>query len=97
MQKLEYNYLGRIDSVTKGLIRALHLTKIKKGGKGVFLFITKADNKIPEKFIAQITRRISQKGGTVVDFISLTTQMGSVIAPEEFKEELHAWLVKNRL
>lgn len=73
-----------------------YLNKTNFRGKRVFLFITKADNKVPEKFIDQITRRINKKGGTVVDCISITTKMDSVITPEQFRDELHAWLVKNR-
>jgi flavodoxin len=74
-----------------------YLKKTDFHGKRIFLFITKADKKIPEKFIEQITGRINKKGGTVVDCISITTKMDPVITPEEFKDELHAWLVKNRL
>jgi flavodoxin len=72
-----------------------YLNKTNFRGKRVFLFITKADKKIPERVIEKITTLINSKGGTVVDSISFTTKMDSVIIPEQFKDELHTWLVKN--
>lgn len=74
-----------------------YLQKANLNGKKVFIFITKADDKIPQDIISSVTERIEKKGGTVVDSISFTTTIKTVITPEKFKDDLHIWLSKNQL
>jgi flavodoxin len=74
-----------------------YLKKADFKGKKVWLFITKADDKVPQKIIDSITKRIENKGGTVMNSISFTTTMKTVISPEKFKDDLKDWLIKNHL
>jgi flavodoxin len=66
-------------------------------GKKVFLFITKADDMVPQKVIDSITSKIRSKGGEVADSLSITTTMERMIEPDEFREELSSWLKSNGL
>lgn len=66
-------------------------------GKKVFLFMTKADDKVPQKVIGSISSRIRRKGGEVIDTLSITTTMGNLIEPESFIEELRIYLQDNGL
>ena len=72
-----------------------YLGKASFKGKKVRLFITKADDKVPQGVIDSITRRIEKKGGKVIDSISFTTTIDKVIPREEIKDAIHEWLVKN--
>lgn len=58
------------------------------------LFITKADDKVPENVITSLTKRIEKLSGKVVDSISFTTKMDSAIDPEIVKEDLAEWIKK---
>lgn len=62
--------------------------------KRVFLFLTQADDKTPQKVIHSIARRIEKRGGKVVDSIFITTKMNSVITPEAVRESLSEWIKK---
>lgn len=73
------------------------ISKANWKGKKVFLFITKGDDKVPQKVIDSITSRIRSKGGEVIDTLSITTILESVITPDMFREELRTWLTANRL
>jgi len=73
------------------------ISKANFKGKKVFLFITKADDKVPQKVIDSITSKICSKGGEVADSLSITTTMERVIEPDEFREELSSWLKSNGL
>ncbi len=73
------------------------ISKANFKGKKVFLFITKADDKVPQKVIDSITSKIRSKGGEVADSLSITTTMERVIEPDEFREELSSWLKSNGL
>lgn len=61
-------------------------------GKNVYLFITKADEKVPQNVIDSISRRVEERGGKVVDSISFTTVMKSVITPDAVREPLKNWV-----
>lgn len=63
-------------------------------GKNVYLFLTKADDKVPQKVIDSITKRIEKRGGKVADSFSTITQMNSVITAEAIKESLSEWIKK---
>lgn len=62
--------------------------------KKVYLFITKADEKVPQKVIDSITKRVEKRGGKVVDSFSVTTRYGSVITPEVARELVSGWMKK---
>jgi hypothetical protein len=74
-----------------------YLKKANFKGKKVYLFITKAEEQVPQKVIDAITARISKKGGILVDTLSVTTKMDSIIPLENFQGELRGWLSKNGL
>ena len=61
-------------------------------GKNVYLFITKADEKVPQNAISSISKKVEDRGGMVVDSISITTVMKSVIAPDAAREPLKKWV-----
>jgi hypothetical protein len=44
-----------------------YLSKVCLKNKKVWLFITKSDEKVPQKFIDSVTRRIEKKGGKVMN------------------------------
>jgi len=60
----------------------------------VYLFITKADTKAPEKVINSLTERIRKRGGEVVDSFSITTKMDQVISSEAVEDQVKAWIEK---
>ena len=62
--------------------------------KSIYLFITKANDKVPEKVISSLTERIRKKGGKVVDSFSITTKMDQVISPEAVEDQVKAWIEK---
>lgn len=72
------------------------LKKASLKDKKVWLFLTKGDEKVPQKVIDSITKRIEKKGGTVVDTISITTKWDPKtnipIAVEEVQELVYDWL-----
>ena len=72
-----------------------YLNRASFKGKNVWLFITHADENVPQKIIDSITARIAKKGGIVADCISFTTKMDTVIPLENFQGELQRWLAKN--
>lgn len=74
-----------------------YLQKANFKDKKIFLFLTKADDKIPEAVINSAVKRIEKSGGTVVDSISFTTAMNEIITPEKFRDDLQAWLSRNHL
>lgn len=69
--------------------------------KEVWLFITKGDEKVPQKVIDSMTKRIEKKGGRVVDSISITTKWDPKtnipIAPEEVQGLVYDWLKKGNI
>jgi flavodoxin len=72
------------------------LSKVNFKGKNVWVFITKADEKIPHKVIDSINKRIEKKGGKVMDSLSLTTQWDPKtnipIKAEEVRTMIQAWI-----
>lgn len=71
------------------------LSKADLKNKKVYLFVTKADEKIPQAVIDSIARRIEKRGGKIVDSLSITTRMGSIIAPDAFMEQILEWIKKS--
>lgn len=78
-----------------------YLEKASFKDKNVLLFITKADEKIPQKVIDSITNRIKKKGGSVLDSISITTKWDPKtnipIAPEAVKDIIKDWLIEQHI
>jgi flavodoxin len=68
------------------------LSYAKLKDKKVYLFLTKADNKVPQKVIDSITQKVKNRGGTVVDSLSITTQMKTIITPEAIKDSVSNWV-----
>jgi flavodoxin len=77
------------------------LSKANFKGKNIWLFITKADEKIPQKVIDSITNRIEKKGGKVMDCLSLTTKWDPKtnipITAEEIRSSVQDWIEKVNL
>ncbi len=71
------------------------LSKAKFDGKKVWLFITKADDKLPQNVIDSITDRIEKKGGRIMDSVSFTTKIDTVISEEDIKDTITDWLKRN--
>jgi len=74
------------------------LRKASFKGKKVWVFITKADEKIPQKIIDSVTSRIEKKGGKVIDCLSLTTKWDPKtnipMTVEEIRSSIHDWVEK---
>ncbi len=70
-------------------------------GKQVWIFITKADEKVPQKVIDSITRRIEKKGGKVMDSFSLTTKWDPKTniptEAEDVRTSIQDWIGKTDL
>jgi len=77
------------------------LSKANFKGKNIWLFITKADEKIPQKVIDSITSRVEKKGGKVMDCLSLTTKWDPKtnipISVEEIRSSIQDWIKKVNL
>lgn len=75
-----------------------YLQKARFDGKKVWLFVTKADEKVPQKVIDSITGRIEKKGGKVLECLSLTAKWDPKtnipIAPESVQASVDEWLKK---
>ena len=70
------------------------LSKADLKNKKVYLFITKADEKVPQAIIDAIAKKVEKRGGKVVDSFSLTTKMNNLITPDAFKGQLNDWIEK---
>lgn len=68
------------------------LRRTDLSNKKVYLFITKADEKVPQQVIDSISERVQKRGGRVIDSYSITTVMKSIIKPEDIKEGLSQWI-----
>jgi flavodoxin len=77
------------------------LGKANFRGKNVWIFITKADEKMPHKVIESLTSRIEKKGGKVMDCLSLTTKWDPKtnipMTVEEFRSSIQGWIEKVNL
>jgi flavodoxin len=77
------------------------ISKANFKGKNVWVFITKADEKIPQKVIDSITRRVEKKGGKVIDCLSLTTRWNPKtnipMTAEELRNNVQDWIEKVNL
>lgn len=70
------------------------ISKTNFKNKKVYLFLTEADDKVPQKVIDSITKRIEKKGGKIVDSLYVTTKMGAVITPEAIKDKVSDFIKK---
>lgn len=74
------------------------LSKANFKGKNIWIFITKADEKVPQKVIDSITSRIEKKGGKVMDCLSLTSKWDPKtnipISVEEIRSSIQDWMDK---
>jgi flavodoxin len=78
-----------------------YLSKTDFKGKKVWVFVTKADAKVPQKVIDSITGRVAKKGGKVADSISFTMAWNPknpvLLSPEAIKDEISEWLKKGNV
>lgn len=70
------------------------LGKADLKNKKIYLFVTKADDKEPQKVYDSLANRIEKLGGKVADRFSITTRMNEVITPESIKDSVSEWLKK---
>ena len=66
-------------------------------GKKVWLFVTRADPKNPPQVGESLRERIEASGGTLVDSITFTTNIRTVMPLEQFQAPLTEWLTRNGL
>lgn len=73
-----------------------YLSNVCLKDKKVWLFITKSDPQVPQKYINSITRRIEKKGGIVIDSLSITTKWepdtNIPVSPADVENEVTDWL-----
>lgn len=74
------------------------LSKADFTGKRVWLFITLGDDKIPQKFIESVTRRIEKTGGQVMGSLCIQTEWDPKtnipIATEKVADKVAEWVQK---
>jgi flavodoxin len=70
------------------------LSQAELENKKVYLFITKADDKVPKKVIDSISERVEKRGGVVIDSFSVTTRMKTTITAEAIKAPISQWITK---
>jgi flavodoxin len=77
------------------------ISKANFKGKNIWIFITKADEKVPQKVIDSVKRRIEKKGGTVMDCLSLTTKWDPKTniptSVEDIRSDIQVWIEKATL
>lgn len=73
-----------------------YLAKASFKDKKVWLFVTMADDKTPQKFIDTITAKIEKKGGKVMDSMSVTTKWDPkenvVVSADAIKSAVKNWI-----
>jgi hypothetical protein len=86
-------------------IRSL-LSKSNLKGKKVWLFMTHADDKPPQKVIETITSLVGKKGGMVAGTLTLTAKMiandseeqrAQILTREQVREDVRTWLIDRQL
>jgi flavodoxin len=74
------------------------LSKAEFNQKKVFIFMTHADEKLPQNCYDSIVRRVRKKGGSVLDFISFTKYWDpenvSIFTPQDIEKPIKNWLSK---
>jgi flavodoxin len=78
-----------------------YLSKAEFNNKKVYIFMTHADEKLPQNCYDSIVRRIRKKGGLVLDYISFTKTWNpenvSILTQQEIEKPIKNWLNKNEL
>ncbi|MCR4436107.1 MAG: hypothetical protein QHH06_13835 [Clostridiales bacterium] len=100
LKPVEYGFAGYSNIFLGAQVWASHSTPpintfLKKAdftGKKVYLFITKADEKVPQEVIDSLSKRIAAKGGEVVDTLSITTRINQPIQPEDVRPRVEEWV-----
>jgi len=76
-----------------------YLSNVCLKNKNVWIFVTKSDEKVPQKFIDSVTRRIEKKGGKVMNDLSITTkwtpETSMPISPADVEKIINDWLTKD--
>jgi flavodoxin len=76
-----------------------YLSNVSLKNKNVWLFITKSEEKVPQKFIDSVTRRIEKKGGKVINDLSITTkwtpETNIPISTADVEKIINDWLTKS--
>lgn len=73
------------------------LSEADLSGKNVFVFITQADNKTPNSVYDSIEKRISAKGGKVIDNFFIQTDMKNPITSVQAAGPVVDWINRNKL
>lgn len=64
-------------------------------GKNVFIFVTQADGKTPSSVYDSMTKRISDKGGKVIDNFFIQTDMKNPLTSIQTEGPVLDWINKN--
>ena len=64
-------------------------------GKNVFIFVTQADAKTPDSVYGSMAKRVSAKGGKVIDHFFIQTDMKNPITPIQAEGPVLDWINKN--
>ena len=77
------------------------IKKVDLKHKKVYMFITKADDSVPESALRRMRRRIKRKGGQLMDVMILKTKWTpsqfDLIKFEDVKDKIRNWIEKNQL
>ena len=73
------------------------LSEVDLAGKNVFVFITQADNKTPNSVYDSIEKRVSAKGGKVINNFFIQTDMKNPITSAQAAVSVMDWINSNKL
>jgi menaquinone-dependent protoporphyrinogen IX oxidase len=73
------------------------LSKADLAGKNVFVFITQADGKTPNSLYDSIEKRVSAKGGKVINNFFIQTDMKNPITSAQAAVSVMDWINSNKL
>jgi Flavodoxins len=73
------------------------LRKADFTGKDIYLFVTKADPKIPQKVIDSVVKRVLKRGGKVKGSFSVTTVMNEPLSVEQAQKPVTDFLEGSHL
>lgn len=78
-----------------------YLGKANFKDKQVYIFMTHADENLPQKCYESIVRRIRKKGGTISDHVSFSKSWDPenvvILEPQEVEEPINNWLNRIKL
>lgn len=72
-----------------------YISNVDFTGKNVFVFITQADNKMPDSVYDSIAARVRTKGGNVIDNLFIQTNMKNPLSADQAARPVIDWINKN--